>query len=424
MKKIIILLLFFFLLISNSFCAEIDGAPDSFSGAPHAFGLASNWLPSLTEDNSIHLILGNWLLMFDGALFASYDWQDILQAGLRSSRQFTFPNWFVIAGEHPVFEKSRFLFKTKFSFEPFTQSNNGTPLLFETGGALSDTTFFDRQHPNDIISELSLSYEQFLAQNWNLFAYIAFPGDPALGPPSYMERPSAKNNPESPLGHNWQDATHLTYGVATLGLQYSFFKIEGSIFNGNSPDQDRLNIDTPTLDSWSARFSFNPLPSTAAQVSYGFIKSPNILDLTIDIQRITFSILNISELDNKNNIATSFVWGMNTPSNGEPENSFLLESDMEVNKNHSVYCRFEFVQKNISDLGIIASPSKITYVNALTLGTAKKLANMTNTNIVLSLGAQATINFVNDDLKSVYGSYPLSVQVFLKLTPGKFEGNN
>ena len=58
---------------------------------------------------------------------------------------------------------------------------------------------------------------------------FGYPGEPALGPPVFMHRLSAMDDPDAPLGHHYQDATHITFGVATLGFRLSNVKLEGSI---------------------------------------------------------------------------------------------------------------------------------------------------------------------------------------------------
>ena len=50
------------------------------------------------------------------------------------------------------------------------------------------------------------------------YVYFGYPGEPALGPPTFMHRPSAMDDPDAPIGHHWQDSTHVTFGVATAGL--------------------------------------------------------------------------------------------------------------------------------------------------------------------------------------------------------------
>ena len=40
---------------------------------------------------------------------------------------------------------------------------------------------------------------------------------------AFMHRPSALDNPNAPLSHHWSDATHITFGVATIGVRYNNF---------------------------------------------------------------------------------------------------------------------------------------------------------------------------------------------------------
>ena len=89
-----------------------------------------------------------------------------------------------------------------------------------------------------------------------------------------MHRPSAMDDPDAPIGHHWQDSTHVTFGVATAGLQWKTLKIEGSIFTGREPDEDRYDFDRPRFDSYSGRISWNPTPDLALQVSHGYIEEP------------------------------------------------------------------------------------------------------------------------------------------------------
>ena len=77
------------------------------------------------------------------------------------------------------------------------------------------------------------------------FVYAGLPGEPALGPATFMHRFSGMDNPEAPLGHHWLDSTHVTFGVATLGWIRGSVKLEGSVFTGREPDQHRDNIECP-----------------------------------------------------------------------------------------------------------------------------------------------------------------------------------
>src|SRR5207237_10932632 len=102
-----------------------------------------------------------------------------------------------------------------------------------------------------------------------LSLYLAPSGEPALGPPAFMHRASAADNPAAPITHHWLDSTHISFGVATLGATYDKFQLEGSYFNGREPDEDRWDIDTIHLDSYAGRLTYNPTPNWSLQVSHG-----------------------------------------------------------------------------------------------------------------------------------------------------------
>src|SRR4030095_13640788 len=97
------------------------------------------------------------------------------------------------------------------------------------------------------------------------------PGEPALGPPTFMHRFSAMDNPEAPLGHHWLDATHISFGVLTCGIMLNGVKLEGSVFNGPEPDEQRWNFDPLRLDSTSVRLTWNPSPNLSMAAARGCI---------------------------------------------------------------------------------------------------------------------------------------------------------
>lgn len=101
---------------------------------------------------------------------------------------------------------------------------DGYPLLFQSGEAYNGAPLVDRQHPHDLFSELSVSYSHGLNERTDLFIYLGYPGEPALGPVAFMHRPSAFYNPDAPISHHWIDATHITFGVATIGVRLGGFK--------------------------------------------------------------------------------------------------------------------------------------------------------------------------------------------------------
>src|SRR3546814_3723923 len=117
-------------------------------------------------------------------------------------------------------EKGLFRFSAMVSLDELIGGGNGYPLLFQAGETFNGPPLVDRQHPHDFIAELSVGYTHRFSNDVDVFGYFGYPGEPALGPVAFMHRPSAMNNPDAGLGHHWQDATHIIFGVATLGVRY------------------------------------------------------------------------------------------------------------------------------------------------------------------------------------------------------------
>lgn len=97
-------------------------------------------------------------------------------------------------------------------------------------------------------------------------------------------------NPDAPLGHHWQDATHISFGVFTLGLITHKFKIDGSVFTGHEPDENRWGFDKPRFNSYSLRFSYRFAPELESQISAGFLRHPEALHPDANQVRLTGSI--------------------------------------------------------------------------------------------------------------------------------------
>src|SRR5258706_2236784 len=196
-----------------------------------------------------------------------------------------------------------------FSFELFTFPRGGSPLLFQTGETYKGQPLIDRQHPHDLFTELSAQYTLPVGERGRWFTYFGYPGEPALGPVSYMHRGSASENPSAPLAHHLQDSTHISFGVFTTGFTYRWLKIEGSLFNGHEPDENRYDFEAHAWDSRSVRLSFAPNRDWTMQISQGFLRNPEALDPGTT-HRTTASIsYNRSFAHGK--WASSLIWGRN-----------------------------------------------------------------------------------------------------------------
>ena len=209
------------------------------------------------------------------------------------------------------------------------------------------------------------------------------------------------DDPDAPLGHHWQDSTHVTFGVATAGLQRRNVKIEASLFTGREPDEDRYDFDRPRFDSFSGRVSWNPTSDLALQFSHGYIKSPEALEPDTKRHRTTASLIYNRPLGKESNWSNSFVWGQNHDTGEGKTQSFLLESNYQHGRD-TVYARWERVEKSGHELVLAkADEAKIFPVSAYTIGYIRDLLH--GKGIDIGLGGQFTINDRPDSLDHYYG---------------------
>jgi len=214
----------------------------------------TSWQPESTPMFGYHFAKGSWTLMVHGTGDAVYDHQ----GGDRGETEFYAPTMGMIMANRPA-GRGTFGLRGMLSLDPATVGKTGYSLLLQTGEtADGQTPLIDRQHPHDFWMELAATYSVPFRDYGSVSAYLGFPGEPALGPPTFMHRFSGLSLPEAPITHHWLDSTHITFGVATLGVAWRGVRLEGSSFTGREPDEHRWNFDKPTFDSWSGRLSVNP----------------------------------------------------------------------------------------------------------------------------------------------------------------------
>ena len=371
-----------------------------------------------------------WSYMLHYAVYLRYTSQNANNSdGRGRGRQFGAPNWVMGMAQRKVGQRGLFQARAMLSLDPLTVGNGGYPLLFQTGETYRGQPLIDKQHPHDLVSELSVSYAHAFSKDIDFYGYVGYPGEPAVGPPAFMHRISAFNNPDAPLGHHWQDATHILFGVATVGFRYKWVKIEGSTFKGREPDENRFDFDKPKFDSYSYRVSVNPSPSLALQFSQGFLHDPEEAHPGENVTRTTASILHSKGLGPDRYVTSAFVWGLNSHDDhaqtGRREDSYLAESSLQIDR-MAFYGRYENVGKSAEELGLVdgidpgfsGDPFRTNptlTINNLTLGMNYRLAQRYNTDLVL--GAQLTGSMPDRLLQSLYGKMPVSGQIYLRLSP-------
>ncbi|HEY0680018.1 MAG TPA: hypothetical protein VGD17_17155 [Chitinophagaceae bacterium] len=430
-------------LVTAGLCAqEQKHTPDSTARSAEQTATQDEGMPLMSHAYSLHLPMSrngsgtSWLpdaspmymyikgnnrssWMIHGNIVLRYNKQDVFNKSSRGGNKVDAPNWFMGMYNRRVGSKGLLNATAMISLDPLTVGESGYPLLFQTGETYNGERLIDRQHPHDLFSGLSIAYTHSLSRDADVTAYIGYPGEPALGPVAFMHRISALNNANAPLGHHWQDATHTTFGVGTLGIRYKKFKLEGSVFTGREPDEDRYNFEKARFDSYSYRLSFNPNETWAIQFSQGFLNQPELSEPGVDLVRTTASIIRSTSLRTMNWSHTLAI-GMNDKTQHEHnEYSLLYETNLQFQR-QALYARYEYVKKSADDLGLqLSHNGELFNINAVTLGYNFNISPAAPVDVLL--GAQGTLNFPGAGLKSIYGSLPVGAQIYLQLRPRRHQ---
>jgi hypothetical protein len=366
----------------------------------------TSWQPDSTPMEGFDWKAGGWTGMAHGYADLVYDHQ----GGPRGGEKTFSESMAMVMAQHALGPATLTL-RSMLSLDPL-MGKAGYPLLLQTGETADGVTpLIDRQHPHDLFMELAGVLSVPIGGGASAFVYVGYPGEPALGPPAFMHRFSGMDDPAAPITHHWLDSTHITFGVVTAGFTHGPLKIEGSVFNGREPDQDRWDFDPLRLNSYSARVSLNPTPDWSLQASYGFIKSPEQLEPAVDQRRITASATYDRKLG-AGTWQTTLAWGRNDNRPGHALDAFLLESAAAVGRG-TLFARAETVQKD--ELFAASSPlaGRVFQVSEFSLGyvydvpIAKHLA--------IGPGVVGTAYALPSALRAAYGSGPLSVMAFLRL---------
>lgn len=381
-------------------------------------GSGTGWLPDSTPMYGYMIHGKKWMYMIHGNVFARHTRTDIFNAGRRGDEKSDVVSWFMGMGQRRIGNRGLFRFSAMLSPD-YLFGGNGYPLLFQTGETWKGRPLVDRQHPHDLVSELSVGYTHALNKSVDVFVYAGYPGEPALGSVAFMHRVSSLYGPDAPLSHHWNDATHITFGVLTGGIRLGKFKAEASGFTGREPDESRMDFDRPRFDSYSGRLSFNPDPFWAFQVSQGFVKSPEAGRPDEDVQRTTASAVYSRPLRKRSFLNVTALWGLNR-SHGA-EHAALLEAAYVIRR-FSAYGRYEYVQKSVHELDLderLFEHDAVFPVNALSLGLGFDVLQVKA--LRLALGAQGSYYVADSGLNFIYGKNPVSAQVFLRMYPPRMK---
>ena len=363
---------------------------------------------------------GSWNLMFMGQGYLI----NTQQSGPRGGDKLYAPNWFMGSAEHAV-GKGSFMFQTMLSLDPATITNRRYPLLFQTGETAYGKPLTNAQHPHDFLMGIGAHYAHPLGKSTMLHLYYAPIGDPALGPVAFPHRASAFELPQAPLGHHWQDSTHIASNVATVAIKHKWIRLEASGFYGTEPNENRWNIDWGPMNSYSGRVSVFPAKNWMAQVSAGKLTAPEPHQEG-DIVRTTASLHYTRAVTGGRAWSTSLIWGRNHKTAALHDaslernlNSYLIETLYPVSRKNFLTGRAELVDKDelfadnhALEHQLTASAGSTFRIGAYTAGYTRDVGLFKN--LQAGVGANMTAYTAPPALKPYYGDHPWGVNVYVR----------
>lgn len=352
-----------------------------------------------------------WMFMQDGVLFGVFN----SQGGPRGETEFKAPNWWMGMASREI-GSSRLTLNAMFSLDPATVGRSGYSDIFQVGEALNGRPLIDRQHPHDLFMQLAAIWRTPLTDRTGLTLAGGPAGEAALGPVAFMHRASAAEYPFSALSHHTFDSSHVSYGVITAAVDHGPWVVEGSLFNGREPDENRWDFDFGRLDSFSGRVWYRPNDEWELQASSGRLKNPEELEPG-NVVRSTAS----ASWTRRNGAAISSVTaglGRNDTDHGA-RHAFFVEGSRHADMN-TLYARFEATQVETALLQTDVLPEGPAAdvkdpVVALTLGGVRDVLAWRG--FEGGIGADVTFYGVPSTLQPMYSAHPVSFHVFFRLRP-------
>jgi len=360
----------------------------------------TSWQPDATPHEGVMAMKGGWMVMAHALINVVHDGQGGPRGGDK-----TFVAGMIMGMAQRPLGGGTLGLRAMISPDPF-MGPSGYPLLLATGEtANGSTALIDRQHPHDLFMELSASYSHPLTKTLGLYVYGGLPGEPAFGPPAFMHRASGLDSPEAPISHHWLDSTHITFGVVTVGLVGDNWKVEASGFRGREPDQHRYDVESPHLDSVSARVSYNPTPEWALQASWAHVVSPEQLEPDVNESKVTVSAMYARRMFDEGSWSTTLAYGHKTLTHGPGLSAVLLESALKPDTRWTFFTRAEWVQENELAPGVHP-------VGKISLGAIRDFPVASH--VKVGVGALVSGYALPAALKAAYGG-PVGGMAFLRL---------
>jgi hypothetical protein len=359
---------------------------------------------------------GKWTMALHAQVFLN----QANDSGPRGGEKTFSTNWFMGTASRP-FAGGTLAFRSMLSLEPATISQRKYPELFQTGETAFGKQLIDGQHPHDFFMELAAEYVHPIGQATS-YLYLAPVGDPAVGPVAFAHRDSAAELPQAPLGHHFEDSTHIAYNVITAGAIEGPVTLEASAFHGGEPDERRWNIEGGSIDSWAARLRIRPTRSLDFQVSHAWLTKPERIEPGYATR--TTASLSYSLQRSALGWSTTLAWGhVYKEVHDRVLNAWLAESNFRLFSRNHVTIRAESVDKDelfphpvLTFVPRPAFPARVFLVKAYTAGYTFDVIRSANS--TTGIGVNATRYAFPPILRGFYGAHPHSVIVYLRFRLG------
>jgi hypothetical protein len=386
--------------------ADLQGVQGAYPFLRDASG--TSWQPDTSVHGGVMAMHDGWMLMGHAVFNGVYDKQN----GPRGDEKSFVSGMIMGSARFDRANGDTINLRAMVSPDPF-MGKRGYPLLLAAGETADGVdTLVDRQHPHELVMELSASYAHRLSAKDSVFVYAGLPGEPAFGPPAFMHRLSAMDSPEAPITHHWLDSTHITFGVLTAGYVHDNVKLEVSGFRGREPDQNRFDIETPELDSTAVRASWNPSDRLSLQASWADVKSPEQLHPDEDETRYSASAIYTVPLGGDAWWSTTAAFGRKERSDGAELDAGTIETAIRLAEPWTVFARAELIETD--ELGGHGSPAE--NVGKVSLGAIRDFR--VHENVVIGIGGLYSKNWVPAALDAAYDGDPDGAMAFVRLKIG------
>jgi hypothetical protein len=226
--------------------------------------------------------------------------------------------------------------------------------------------------------------------------------------------------PEAPLGHHWQDSTHIADNVATIAMKHAWLRLEASGFYGSEPGENRWTIQWGSMNSYSGRVSVFPSKNWMFQVSAGRLTHPERQEPG-DVVRTTASLHYTRPIEDRNAWSTSLIWGRNHDTFTQHNlNSYLVETVYPIGRKNFLTGRLEYVDKDelfadkpdLEEL-LDRTAGSTFRIGAYTAGYTRDISIFRD--VETGIGANATTYTLPSVIKPYYGNRPWGISMYFRL---------